>query len=78
MGEVTSQAASAVPVIITEMASTVTRRPMRPTSRPASGEVAAEPTANGVISSAACSGEKPSPSCRCTESTRKIPVKPVK
>ena len=78
VGEVTSHAASAVPVIITPSATRVTRRPRVPTSRPASGEVVAAPTANGVISSAACSGENPSPSCRCTDSTRKIPVKPVK
>ena len=77
-GEVTSQAESAVPVIITDSATRVIRRPIRPTSRPASGEVVAAPTANGVMSSAVPSGEKPSPSCRWTDSTRKIPVKPVK
>ncbi len=74
----TSQAARAVPVIITESASRVTLRPIRPTSRPASGDVVAAPTAKGVMRSAALRGEKPSPSCRCTDSTRKIPVKPVK
>ncbi len=78
VGCVTSSAASAVPVIITESATSVTFRPSRPTSLPASGEVVAAPTANGVMSSAAFSGENPSPSCRCTDSTRKIPVKPVK
>ena len=77
-GDVTSQAASAVPVIITDSAMSVTRRPIRPTRRPASGEVVAAPTAKGVISRAAWSGEKPTPSCRWTDSTRKIPVKPVK
>ena len=74
----TSHADSAVPVIITDSASSVTRRPIRPTIRPASGEVVAAPIANGVSSSAAWSGEKPTPSCRCTESTRKMPVNPVK
>ncbi len=74
----TSSAAPSVPAIITESAITVIRRWMRETSRPATGAVAAAPIANGVSSSPAWSGEKSSPSWRCTDSTRKIPVKPVK
>ncbi len=73
-----SAATTATPVIMTTSAPTVSRRCRCETSRPAMGAVTAAPSAKGVSRKPVSRALSPRASWRWTESTRKIPVNPVK